>query len=111
MPYPTISPICCDGGSEWLKTLGGLVVLEELARVVGVREEVDRVLGGQSRGRGCRPGEFVLALVGMLCAEGRRLEDLRKFAGERRFCGIRLGAGARCRDSGEMASPTRAGGG
>jgi hypothetical protein len=65
-----------------LTSLGGLVVLEELARGVGLWEEVDRVLEGPKSGRGYEPREFVRALVWMLHAGGRRLEDLRELRAE-----------------------------
>jgi hypothetical protein len=63
------------------------VGLEELARAVGVWEEVDRVLEGPKSGRGYRPREFVQALVWMLHAGGRRLEDLRELGAEQEVLG------------------------
>lgn len=77
-----ILPIKIETSSERLTSLGGLVVLEELARGVGLWEEVDRVLEGPKSGRGYRPREFVRALVWMLHAGGRRLEDLRELRAE-----------------------------
>ena len=77
-----ILPIKLERSSERLTSLGGLVVLEELARAVGLWEEVDRVLEGPKSGRGYRPREFVQALVWMLHAGGRRLEDLRELGAE-----------------------------
>ena len=77
-----ILPIKLERSSERLTSLGGLVVLEELARAVGLWEEVDRVLEGPKSGRGYRPREFVQALVWMLHAGGRRLEDLRELRAE-----------------------------
>jgi hypothetical protein len=77
-----ILPIKIENSSERLTSLGGLVVLEELARGVRLWEEVDRVLEGPKSGRGYRPREFVKALVGMLHAGGRRLEDLRELRAE-----------------------------
>lgn len=71
----TILPIKLERSPERLTSLGGLVVLEEWARALGVRERVDRVLEGPKSGRGYRPSEFVQALVWMLHAGGRRLED------------------------------------
>jgi len=77
-----ILPIKLERSSERLTSLGGLVVLEELARAVGVWEEVDRALEGPKSGRGYKPREFVQALVWMLHAGGRRLEDLRELRAE-----------------------------
>ena len=82
-----ILPIKLERSSERLTSLGGLVVLEELARAVGVWEEVDRVLEGPKSGRGYRPREFVQALVWMLHAGGRRLEDLRELGAEQEVLG------------------------
>jgi hypothetical protein len=72
-----ILPIKMERSSERLTSLGGLVVLEELAQALGLWEEVDRALEGPKSGRGYRPREIVQALVWMLHAGGRRLEDLR----------------------------------
>ena len=47
-----ILPIKIESSSERLTSLGGLVVLEELARGVRLWEEVDRVLEGPKSGRG-----------------------------------------------------------
>jgi hypothetical protein len=75
-------PIKLEKSRERLTSLGGLLVLEELARALGVWEEVDRVLEGPKSGRGYRPGQFVQALVWMLHGGGRRLEDLRELGAE-----------------------------
>ncbi len=77
-----ILPIKVEKSSERLTSLGGLVVLEELARAMGIWEGVDRVLQAPKSGRGYRPSEFVQALVWMLHAGGRRLEDLRELRAE-----------------------------
>ena len=77
-----ILPIKMERSPERLTSLGGLVVLEELARAVGVWEGVDRLLEGPQSGRGYQPSEFVQALVWMLHAGGRRLEDLRELRAE-----------------------------
>lgn len=77
-----ILPIKLEMSPERLTSLGGLVVLEELARGLGLWEEVDRVLEGPKSGRGYQPREFVRALVWMLHAGGRRLEDLRELRAE-----------------------------
>jgi Transposase DDE domain group 1 len=75
-------PIKLEKSRERLTSLSGLLVLEELARALGVWEEVDGVLEGPKSGRGYRPGEFVQALVWMLHGGGRRLEDLRELGAE-----------------------------
>jgi hypothetical protein len=53
-----------------------------LARGLGVWERVEEVLEGPKSGRGYQPREFVQALVWMLHAGGRRLEDLRELRAE-----------------------------
>jgi hypothetical protein len=63
--------------------LGGLLVLEELARALRLWEKVDGVLEGPKSGRGYEPHEFVQPLVWMLHAGGKRLEDLRELRVER----------------------------
>jgi Transposase DDE domain group 1 len=78
-----ILPIKLERSSERLTSLGGLLVLEELAQAVGLWKEVDRVLEGPKSARGYRPREFVQALVWMLHAGGTRLEDLRELDAER----------------------------
>jgi hypothetical protein len=77
-----ILPIKMEKSSERLTSLGGLVVLEELARALRVWERVDQQLEGPQSGRGYQPSEFVQALVWMLHAGGRRLEDLRELRAE-----------------------------
>ena len=52
-----ILPIKLERSRERLTSLGGLVVLKELARPVGLREEVDRALEGPKSGRGYQPRE------------------------------------------------------
>ena len=82
-----ILPLKLERSPERLTSLGGLVVLEELARAVGLWEEVDRALEGAKSGRGYRPREFVQARVWMLHGGGRRLEDLRELGAEREVLG------------------------
>ena len=77
-----ILPIKLERSPERLTSLGGLVVLEELARAVGVGKEVDEVLEGPKSGRGYQPRKFVQGLVWMLHAGGRRREDLRELREE-----------------------------
>jgi hypothetical protein len=85
-----ILPIKLERSSERLTSLGGLVVVEELARAVGLWEEVEGRLEGPKSGRGYKAREFVQALVWMLHAGGRRLEDLRELRAEQEVLG-RLG--------------------
>jgi len=82
-----ILPIKLERSSERLTSLGGLVVVEELARAVGLWEEVDGALEGPKSGRGYQPHEFVRGLIWMLHAGGRRLEDLRELRGEQEVLG------------------------
>jgi hypothetical protein len=77
-----ILPIKLERSSERLTSLGGLVVLEEMAQALGVWKKVDEHLEGPGSGRGYRPSEFVQPLVWMLHAGGRRLEDLRELRAE-----------------------------
>lgn len=77
-----ILPIKMEPSRERLTSLGGLVVLEELARALGVWDRVDQLLEGPHSGRGYQPSEFVQALVWMLHGGGRRLEDLRELRAE-----------------------------
>ena len=77
-----ILPIKTERSSERLTSLAGLVVLEETARAKRLWERVDELLEGPQSGRGYQPSEFVQALVWMLHAGGRRLEDLRELRGE-----------------------------
>lgn len=78
-----ILPIKLEKSSERLTSLGGLVVLEEMARALKVWEKVDGALQGPRSGRGYKAHEFVQPLVWMLHVGGRRLEDLRELRAER----------------------------
>jgi len=82
-----ILPIKLERSAERLTSLGGLVVLEELARAVGLWEEVDRRLEGPKSGRGYQAHAFVQALVWMQHAGGRRLEHLRELRAEHEVLG------------------------
>jgi Transposase DDE domain group 1 len=77
-----ILPIKLERSAERLTSLGGLVVLEEMARGLKVWEKVGSALEGPKSGRGYAPHEFVQSLVWMLHAGGRRLEDLRELRAE-----------------------------
>ena len=78
-----ILPIKLERSPERLTSLGGLVVLEEMARALKLWEKVDEEVKGAKSGRGYAPHEFVQPLVWMLHAGGRRLEDLRELRAER----------------------------
>lgn len=82
-----ILPIKLEKSEERLTSLGGLVVLEEMAQALGVWERVDEHLEGPGSGRGYRPSEFVQPLVWTLHAGGRRLEDLRELRAEQEVLG------------------------
>ena len=77
-----ILPIKLEKSEEHLTSLGGLVVLEEMAEALKVWKRVDEHLKGPGSGAGYRPSEFVQPLVWMLHAGGRRLEDLRELRAE-----------------------------
>jgi hypothetical protein len=77
-----ILPIKMEKSEERLTSLGGLVVLEEMAQALQVWQRVDKHLEGPGSGRGYRPSEFVQPVVWMLHAGGRRLEDLRELRAE-----------------------------
>ena len=77
-----ILPIKLERSEERLTSLGGLVVLEEMAQALKVWQRVDAHLKGPGSGAGYRPSEFVQPLVWMLHAGGRRLEDLRELRAE-----------------------------
>jgi len=88
-----ILPIKLEKSEERLTSLGGLMVLEEMAQALQVWQRVDEQLAGPGSGRGYRPSEFVQPLVWMLHAGGRRLEDLRELRAEREVL-ENLGLGA-----------------
>jgi hypothetical protein len=77
-----ILPIKMEKSEERLTSLGGMVVLEEMARALRIWERVDEHLKGTGSGRGYQPSEFVQPLVWMLHAGGRRREDLRELQAE-----------------------------
>lgn len=77
-----ILPLKLEKSEDLLTSLGGLVVLEEMAQALKVWQRVDEHLRGPGSGRGYRPREFVQPLVWMLHAGGRRLEDLRELRAE-----------------------------
>ena len=77
-----ILPIKLEKSEERLTSLGGLVLLEEMAQALKVWQRVDEGLEAPGSGRGYRPSQFVQPLVWMLHAGGRRLEDLRELRAE-----------------------------
>ena len=88
-----ILPIKLEKSEERLTSLGGLVVLEEMAQALKVWQRVDESLEAPGSGRGYRPSQFVQPLVWMLHAGGRRLEDLRELRAEQEVL-ENLGLGA-----------------
>jgi len=88
-----ILPIKLERSEERLTSLGGLVVLEEMAQALKVWQRVDEYLKAPGSGRGYRPSQFVQPLVWMLHAGGRRLEDLRELRAEQEVL-ENLGLGA-----------------
>jgi len=79
-----IRPTKLEGSPERVTSLGGLVVFEELARAVGLWEEVDCALEGPRTGRRYQPREFVRPLVWMLHAGGPAAGGLAGVAGRAR---------------------------
>jgi Transposase DDE domain group 1 len=88
-----ILPIKLEKSEERLTSLGGLVVLEEMAQALKVWQRVDECLEAPGSGRGYRPRQFVQPLVWMLHGGGRRLEDLRELRAEQEVL-ENLGLGA-----------------
>jgi len=88
-----ILPIKLEKSEERLTSLGGLMVLEEMAQALQVWKRVNEQLAGPGSGRGYRPSQFVQPLVWMLHAGGRRLEDLRELRAEQEVL-KKLGLGA-----------------
>jgi hypothetical protein len=88
-----ILPIKLEKSEERLTSLGGLVVLEEMAQALKVWKGVDEHVKGPGSGAGYRASEFVQPVVWMLHAGGRRLEDLRELRAEREVL-KELGLGA-----------------
>ena len=95
-----ILSIKMERSEEGLASLGGLGVMEEMARALRVWQRVDLQLAGRGSGRGYRRSEFVQPLGWMLHAGGRRLEDLR--AEQEVLANLGLGADEFCR-----SKPTR----
>ena len=79
----TVLPIKLEHSEEKLTSLAGLVVLEEMARGKGLWDMVDDEFTGPGSGRGYKASEFVRALVWMLTAGGRTLEDVRELRAEK----------------------------
>ena len=77
-----ILPIQMERSSERLTSLTGLVLVEELARGLGIWERIEELMEGPQSGAGYQPSELVQPLVWMLPGGGRR-EDLRELREER----------------------------
>ena len=75
-----ILPIKLEKSSERLTSLGGLMVLEELARALKLWAKVDRAVKGPRSGRGYQAHEFVQPLVWMLHAGGAGGRDRGRLA-------------------------------
>ncbi|MFH1141661.1 MAG: hypothetical protein V1724_08415 [Chloroflexota bacterium] len=54
---------------------GGLVVVYEMAQVLGIPEAVDKELPGPGSGRGYKPSQFVMPMLLMRIGE-RILEEI-----------------------------------
>jgi Transposase DDE domain group 1 len=78
----TLLPIKLEPSQERLTSLGGLIVVEELAQAKGLWGRVDELFPPPGSGRGYRASSYVKPLVWMLHAGGRRLEDVRELRAE-----------------------------
>ena len=82
-----ILPIQMERSPERLTSLAGLVLVEELARGLGIWERIEELMEGPQSGAGYQPSEFVQPLVWMLPGGGRRREDLGELREERGSAG------------------------
>src|SRR5579862_1937405 len=71
-----------EKSEERLTSLGGLILVEELARAKGLWERVDELFTRPGSGRGYKASEYVRPLVWMLTAGGRCLEHVRELRAE-----------------------------
>ncbi|MGO9270953.1 MAG: IS1380 family transposase [Terriglobia bacterium] len=78
----TLLPIKLEPSEERLTSLGGLILVEELAQAKGLWGRVDELFPRPGSGRGYRASAYVKPLVWMLHAGGRRLEDVRELRAE-----------------------------
>ena len=78
----TLLPIKLALSSERLTSMAGLIVVEELGRAKGLWRRVEELFARPGSGRGYAASAYVRALVWLLHAGGRRLEDLRELAAE-----------------------------
>ena len=78
----TLLPIKLEESKERLTSLAGLVLVEEWGRAKGMWARVDQLFRLPGSGRGYAASEYVRALVWLLHAGGRRLEDVRELAAE-----------------------------
>jgi hypothetical protein len=78
----TVLPFKLEITRETLTAHGGLALLGEFARAVGLAEALDRELPGPGSGAGYRASEHVMPVVLMLHGGGRSLEDLREVRGD-----------------------------
>ena len=78
----TLLPIKLEPSEERLTSLGGLILVEELAQAKGLWGRVDELFPPPGSGRGYRASAYVKPLVWMLHAGGRRLEEVRELRAE-----------------------------
>ena len=78
----TLLPIKLEESKERLTSLTGLLLVEEWGRAKGVWARVDQLFRRPGSGRSYAASEYVRALVWLLHAGGRRLEDVRELAAE-----------------------------
>ena len=77
-----ISPfkiIACD---EPLIARGGLLLPYEMAKALKLPKVIDKELPRPGSGRGYKPSQFIMPLILMFHAGGKKLEDLREIKGE-----------------------------
>lgn len=78
----TIFPFKIKTAKERLTAHGGLALMAEFNRGIGLRELTDQYLSAPGSNRGFEPSEIVDAVVLMLQGGGRSLEDLRELKNE-----------------------------
>lgn len=84
----TVFPFKLEKTGEELTAQGGLALFAEYNHGMGLRNLSDRYLPGAGSNRGFAPSAFVGALVLMLQAGGRHLEDARELRRESALLGL-----------------------
>src|SRR5699024_4826564 len=79
----TLLPFKLEATDETLTAQGGLALFGEYCRAVGMRRWLDEALAAPGSGAGCAASDHALALILMLHAGGRSLEDTRTLRAER----------------------------